>query len=189
MTNIFQTTQPTPDEPVSAYEILVPGPHIHDESAERAETKTKLKHDQKWNGMFQILLEYKANHGHCNIQRDYRTKSGKHFGEWVTKQRTYKRKGSLDARRITLLEQAGFNWNINDMKWDETCNLLMKYRAKHGDFDVRDHHVEEGKQLGYWVRKQRNLKRLGVLKKSRVVRLEEAGFPWKSNYTLMHGHT
>ena len=58
-----------------------------------------------WTTRFKELVQYKANHGDCNIS----TKQGQ-LGKWVGTQRTNYRKGKLSQDRIDRLNGIGFDW-------------------------------------------------------------------------------
>ena len=66
--------------------------------------------DSLWERMFQILLTYKKEHGHCSVPAVY--KSFRSFGNWVVNQRSFYKKGKLCTDRISKLEALGFEWKV-----------------------------------------------------------------------------
>jgi superfamily II DNA or RNA helicase len=66
--------------------------------------------DSLWERMFQILLTYKKEHGHCSVPAVY--KSFRSFGNWVVNQRSFYKKGKLSTDRISKLDALGFEWKV-----------------------------------------------------------------------------
>jgi len=59
--------------------------------------------------MVQRLKEFKKQHGHCNVTRQYTTDP--HLGQWVSGVRRAKRSGVLPKWQIAELDAIGFDWN------------------------------------------------------------------------------
>jgi hypothetical protein len=55
------------------------------------------------------LQEYKAKHGHTRVSRGT---SDKPFSDWVSKQRTFRKRGQLAQCRIDALDKLGFTWTL-----------------------------------------------------------------------------
>jgi len=139
--------------------------------------------DEKWDAMFQLLLQFKTKNGNCDAPRTH-VEEGKNLGNWVHDQRCRK---TLDQRQLDLLKQAGFKWNnesirrgtvVSDEKWDAMFQLLLQFKTKSGNCDVPYAHVEQGKNLGHWVSNQRKKKGNETLDQRRMDLLEQAGFEW-----------
>ena len=72
-----------------------------------------------WEVRFQDLLDFKAQHGHCNVPRAKATDAPhRSLGRWVNKMRGHYKQhmlglpsGPLTTDRIKLLEKAGFKWD------------------------------------------------------------------------------
>ena len=124
-----------------------------------------------WETRFDDLLKYKAKHGNCNVP----VKRGG-LGRWVsTKRRAYK-DGKPSQDRIEQLNSIGFDWTCaRTTPWEIRFNELIKYKAKHGDCNVK-----RQTKLRKWVNKQRHSDKLGKLAKDRVDRLDGIGFDWTS---------
>ena len=73
----------------------------------------KNLHNVQWESKFEELLDYHANHGHCDVK----TTSGG-LGKWVSKQRSLhvkKTEGKLNAvetSRYQGLEEIGFSFQV-----------------------------------------------------------------------------
>jgi hypothetical protein len=65
-----------------------------------------------------------------------------------------------------------------DSYWVYMFYLLMVYRDREGNCDVKYSHIEGGWKLGIWLGKQRESKKAGKLSAIYEQRLEEAGVVW-----------
>ena len=129
--------------------------------------QTRNKRDEQWDARCKELLEYRLEHGDCDVPNQ----RGK-LGKWVSHQRTAYRAGLLEQDRIDRLNGIGFKWAITP--WETRLNELVRYKAKHGDCKVP---ASQG-QLGSWVLKQRQIYKKGKLPQDRIDRLSSIGFNW-----------
>ena len=147
-------------------------PHVNTRE-ERLGDEIQSKFDERWNARFKELLDYRSEHGDCNVP----TESGK-LGNWVKEQRKTYKAGSLSQDRIDRLKSIGFKWALREVAptvpWDTRYYQLVQYRTEHGDCDVSP---RRGK-LGTWVRHQRAAYKDGKLSQDRVDRLNSIGFKW-----------
>jgi hypothetical protein len=67
-----------------------------------------------WDRMFAALVEYKRNHGHCNVPTKWM--ENRQLASWVVNQRS--RRALLGKDRIRRLEEAGFQWQIHGITTD-----------------------------------------------------------------------
>jgi len=58
----------------------------------------------------QELLSFEREHGHCNVPQKYSHNPS--LGAWVAQQRRRYKHGTLSAKRILLMEQAGVEWSL-----------------------------------------------------------------------------
>lgn len=61
-----------------------------------------------WDEMYAALIEYKRQHGNCNVP--IRWPSNPRLGNWVFAQRQYFRNKNLTADRVQRLNDAGIDW-------------------------------------------------------------------------------
>ena len=79
-----------------------------------------------------MLLEYKARHGNTQVLQ--KSKKYPELGRWVTKRRYWYRKKKILVDHALHLESIGFLWSVpGSSKWDEMYQLLLEYKAKHGN--------------------------------------------------------
>ena len=128
--------------------------------------------DPVWEMMFDALMEYKDDHGHCNIPR--RVRAYKQLRVWTDKQQEYYRKGKLSEDRINRLEEIGFEFNTLSADWETMFNALSKYKKEHGHCRI-DGRLRKYKQLRAWVNNQIASYRGGILSDNYAKRLGNIG--------------
>ena len=112
--------------------------------------------DQAWSKMYDQLVAYKQQHGHCNVTR----RGGDPYPKlckWVSTQRTqYKNqvKGYKEnEERYIALNEIGFIFNLADQIWSEMYEQLVAYKQQHGDCKV-SRRTGDNLKLGEWVHTQ-----------------------------------
>lgn len=128
-----------------------------------------------WDERFGELQAFKKKFKHCDVPA--RWQPNKELGVWVGEQRKFKRKGLLNAARVSRLEQVGFDWEPLDAAWELHFCALRRYKDKHGHSDV-PLRCRENPDLGKWVNAQRSLKRQDRVAEDRIARLNRLGFEW-----------
>lgn len=131
----------------------------------------------KWDEMFQQLVEYKREHGDTNVPQ----RSGKYakLAHWVRNQRAAKRyKYPIMAKRAKRLDELGFEWwLVEPNPWEKMFEKLVEYKKVHGNCDVPQHYQKD-KRLGKWVNTQRTTFKRGKMLPDRREQLESIGFVW-----------
>lgn len=146
-------------------EILAPTP------------QRKAASDAAWARMLERLIAYKAEHGDVLPSKTL-VFDGVHLGSWLIRQRAAFRAGELSADRTELLEKVGVSWENQKLPWDDAFEILVAYKAEHGDVNAPDGCVYRGLPLGTWLQTQRRAYRLGVIVAERVAQLEALGMVW-----------
>ena len=72
-------------------------------------TWRKQEKQRTWDDLFNVLLLFKQENGHCNVPCHY--KKNPRFARWALKQRQSKRKGILDPEKVARLTKIGFVWD------------------------------------------------------------------------------
>ena len=62
------------------------------------------------------------------------------LGSFVHYMRFYVKGGKLAQDHIDRLNEIGFSWNITSDRWNAKYEILAKYKAEHGTFDVPSGH-------------------------------------------------
>jgi hypothetical protein len=128
-----------------------------------------------WEEHFQLLVQYKVQHGDCNVPQKYQQESK--LGQWVNIQR--KRKDKLSNEQRAKLDELGFAWSVK-RTWEESFHLLVQYKEQHGDCNVSTRY-DQDPTLGNWVAHQRNKK--DRLTDEQRAKLDDLEFSWSSYST------
>jgi hypothetical protein len=103
---------------------------------------------------------------------------GFELSRWVITQRQTHAKNQLTADRVHRLNSLDFSWDPLTEQWNEAYEALVKFREREGHCRVPDGHVEDGLNLGRWVKKQRSFQM--QMSSDRTKRLKSLGFIWKA---------
>ncbi len=136
---------------------------------------THPKATANWEEMFQALVAFKENQGHCGVPD--RWSENPQLATWVGTRRQAFRKGKLSGERVARLEALGFEWDPVRADWEEMFQALVAFKKDKGHCRVPDR-WSENPQLGKWVNNQRQAFRKGKLSGERVARLEALEFEW-----------
>ena len=147
-------------------------------------TNTSSKESKRvsWEGRYTQLLQFKEDHGHCNVPTT--NEKYRKLSSWVQHQRAEKKKkikgekSRLSDEKEALLQSAGFIWSSKEWNWRSRLNDLRIYKELHGHCSVPT--KDDG--LGAWVMTQRLQYGKKALSKDRIEALNELGFIWN-----MHG--
>jgi superfamily II DNA or RNA helicase len=157
--------------------VGVIGPEINlDKLMESISIEISDRLGNSWDEWFGRLVYYKECTGHCIVPSVFRTEDEYALGSWVSEQR--KKRETLDAKRIALLDKLGFVWDALEHAWNEGYESLKAYKSREGNCLVVGTYKDvDGFRLGNWVSKQRKGKE--ELTSERAVLLEELGFVWE----------
>ncbi len=128
-----------------------------------------------WNQMYQKLILYKQQFGHCNVRQKYR--DNRKLGGWVTAQRSLRKKSKLERYKIEKLDQLDFSWNPKEDYWNQMYQQLVFYKQQFGDCNVPDKWVEN-KKLSTWVGTNRAKYKSKTLDNDKMEKLNQLGFIW-----------
>ncbi len=128
-----------------------------------------------WEEMFQALVAFKENQGHCGVPQGW--SENPQLGTWVNRQRQAFRKGKLSEGQVARLEDLGVEWDPVTADWEALFQALVAFKEN------RDHcgvptRWGENPELGRWVSTQLKTFRDRKMSEERVVRLEALGFEW-----------
>jgi len=144
--------------------------------------------NEEWTENYGRLVKYKEEYGNLLVPRNFKTEDGMNLGIWLSTQRTAYYKSLVGEECTQRLEELGFLWDPRNVKWNEKCDRLVKYKEEHGNCLVPiKFEMEDGMKLGRWVSTQRTAYHKqgnkGTLSEERTQRLEELGFVWDSQNT------
>ena len=92
------------------------------------------------------------------------------------------RTGKMNPRKIELLENLGFHWDLHRAKWFHMLEELKQFKARQGHCNVPQR-VPEVARLSVWVSTQRLNFKKGRMSKERFLILENLGFDWAPHET------
>ncbi|KAL7537210.1 hypothetical protein ACHAXR_007654, partial [Thalassiosira sp. AJA248-18] len=141
---------------------------------ERESTRKAL-----WEEKYNLLQEYKAEHGDCKVPKVYKDKG---LGQWVQGQRQRYRDKKISAEEEALLLLLGFDFTMTTQgmsvkQWQQWMEFFFEYKKIHGNCRVPTVY-KENKELGSWVRTQRRKYKAHSLLLECKVRLDGIGFDW-----------
>lgn len=157
--------------------------------------------DRLWDESYEMLKEFKAAHGHCNVPKLYESDKRRSLGSWVSMQRKRYHQGLLKDDRLKKLKALEFTWEkdsrylwradrdveAQELLWQENYEKLVAFVQTYGHALVPNLFVNgRAECLGRWVRAQRSSYLQGTLPDERKELLEDLGFVW---IVLACGHS
>ena len=131
----------------------------------------------KWMVSYEMLKEYKKKNGSCHVPTGM--KETKILGCWVLTQRANNKLNILLPERKKLLDKLSFDWNLNEdfnsKRWMGQFKKLKAYHNEHGHSNVPKTYKTDH-SLALWVRRQRLLKRQGLMNNERKELLDSILF-------------
>jgi superfamily II DNA or RNA helicase len=132
-----------------------------------------------WHDRLEELRQYKLQRGHTRVPA--RWPENQPLASWVTEQRYRYRRNKLTSEQINVLNESGFEWEVQQTReaaWEQMFQRLVAFHDQHGHFRLTEN-TPENKSLAEWMQRQRNRMRAGRLPDEYEQRLSAIGFPWK----------
>jgi superfamily II DNA or RNA helicase len=128
---------------------------------------------------YAALVDYREEHGNCNVPRGFKTSSGLTLEGWIHYIRSNYKANKLSPERVQRLEEIGFDWVPIETAFQIRFKALLDYKEAHGDCNVQmEFKTTSGLALGKWIHYMRTYYNANKLSPERVQRLEEIGFKW-----------
>jgi len=143
-----------------------------------------IKFSVVWDSSFQALQAFKDVNGHVEVPKGYRPQpDASELDGWITRQRKHFKDGKLPDHLKTKLQALGLNLGgrgrpfglESEESWGKHIKDLTKYCQDHGDCDVPEKYLKD-RELGIWVKMQRDAYSDKVLPDNRVKMLNQIGF-------------
>jgi hypothetical protein len=125
-------------------------------------------HDTAWEKSVIELVAYKEVNGDCHVPQ-----SGGLLGNWCTKVRQLRKRGTLSPERIAQLDALRFCWDPLAALWDKNYAELVAHKKVNGHCRV----VDSG-AFGNWCRNVRQYRKQGKLSPEKIAQLDAIGFCW-----------
>ena len=142
-----------------------------------------------WEGHFQKLVQFQAEHGHCGVPQNYSIDNVK-LGKWVSHQRSEYQNhlagkySPMTQERIDQLNSVGFDWGTTVIGWDGHFEKLVQFKEVHGHCQVPQKYSVNDVNLGNWVSHQRSeyqnhlTGKYSPMTQERIDQLNSVGFVW-----------
>ena len=125
-----------------------------------------IKRLNTWDRWYQLLIEYKEEHGHLLIGHREHYK-GKAIHDFVTRIRIQYNQGTLDPEKKKLLEDIGFIFDPIQYLWEQRFEEYKEYVRDTGDYFPRIDCIYKGHKVGSWFKGQRHENHRGKLNPKR----------------------
>jgi hypothetical protein len=128
--------------------------HLEDRIAAHAALHEDVGSFEFWYGLLERYVQSKGTAAMASSS----VIDGLGLGQWCGEQRSLYGRGKLSDECVERLQVLpGWEWDRHDANWEYMFTLLQRFVAREGSALVPREHLEEGKPLGRWVRKQRDV--------------------------------
>lgn len=136
--------------------------------------------DYFWEQNFKLAKEYYLTYGNLDIPTNYKSKDGKHLGNWILRQRQLYKSNSLTDEQIKKLDSIGMDWmdRVNRI-WENGFLEAKNYSEVYGNLSVpKNYRTKTDFPLGIWIQRQRSLYKSNKMSEHRIKRLTDIGMNW-----------
>lgn len=136
--------------------------------------------DYFWEQNFKSAKEYYLTYGNLDIPTNYKSKDGKHLGNWILRQRQLYKRNSLTDDQIKKLDSIGMDWMDRvDRIWENGFREAKNYSEEYGNLSVpKNYRSNTDFPLGIWIQRQRSLYKNNKISEDRIKRLTGIGMNW-----------
>lgn len=136
--------------------------------------------DYFWEQNFKLAKEYYLTSGNLDIPTNYKSKDGKHLGNWILRQRQLYKSNSLTDEQIKKLDSIGMDWMDRvDRIWENGFIEAKNYSEEYGNLSVpKNYRSNTDFPLGIWIQRQRSLYKNNKISENRIERLTDIGMNW-----------
>lgn len=136
--------------------------------------------DYFWEQNFRLAKEYYLAHGNLDVPTNYKSKDGKHLGNWILRQRQLYKSNSLTDEQIKKLDSIGMDWMDRvDRIWENGFIEAKNYSEEYGNLSVpKNYRSNTDFPLGIWIQRQRSLYKNNKISEDRFKRLTDVGMNW-----------
>lgn len=136
--------------------------------------------DYFWEQNFKSAKEYYLTYGNLDIPTNYKSKDGKHLGNWILRQRQLYKSNSLTDEQVNKLDSIGMDWmDRADRVWENGFIEAKNYSEEYGNLSVpKNYRSNTDFPLGIWIQRQRSLYKNKKISDDRIKRLSDVGMNW-----------
>lgn len=128
-----------------------------------------------WQFNYQYAKQFYEANNHLKVSANYKIDDFNLYA-WLHVQKEAYCKGTLDKKKINLLEDIGICWFTNYEKWLTRYEAVKEYYITHGDFNIPKDYKFDGISLYGWLHRQENINNNSELNQTKIKLLKEIGF-------------
>lgn len=135
-----------------------------------------------WDMYYASAKQYYQENGNLEVPARYITEEGYALGSWLNNQKAIRKGtivGKLTEDQIQKLDSIGMIWDSLDYFWEQNFKLAKEYYLTYGNLDIPTNYKStDGKHLGNWVLRQRQLYKSNSLTDEQIKKLDSIGMDW-----------
>lgn len=135
-----------------------------------------------WDMYYASAKQYYKENGNLEVPARYITEEGYALGSWLNNQKAIRKGtivGKLTEDQIQKLNSIGMIWDSLDYFWEQNFRLAKEYYSAHGNLDIPTNYKStDGKHLGNWILRQRQLNKSNSLNDEQIKKLDSIGMDW-----------
>ena len=135
-----------------------------------------------WDMYYVSAKQYYKENGNLEVPARYITEEGYALGSWLNNQKAIRKGnivGKLTEDQIHKLDSIGMIWDSLDYFWEQNFKLAKEYYVVHGNLDIpTNYRSKDGKRLGNWILRQRQLYQSNSLTDEQIKQLDSIGMDW-----------
>lgn len=135
-----------------------------------------------WDMYYASAEQYYKDNGNLEVPARYITEEGYALGSWLNNQKAIRKGtivGKLTEDQINKLDDIGMIWDSLDYFWKHNFKLAKEYYLTYGNLDIPSNFKsKDGKRLGNWILRQRQLYKSNFLTDEQIKKLDSIGMDW-----------
>ena len=135
-----------------------------------------------WDMYYASAKQYYQENGNLEVPARYITEEGYALGSWLNNQKAIRKGtivGKLTEDQIQKLDSIGMIWDSLDYFWEQNFKLAKEYYLTYGNLDIPiNYKSTDGKHLGNWILRQRQLYKSNSLTDEQIKKLDSIGMDW-----------
>lgn len=135
-----------------------------------------------WDMYYASAKQYYKENGNLEVPARYITEEGYALGSWLNNQKAIRKGtivGKLTEDQIQKLDSIGMIWDSLDYFWKQNFKLAKEYYLTYGNLDIPTNYKStDGKHLGNWILRQRQLYKSNSLTGEQIKKLDSIGMDW-----------
>ncbi|MER7131316.1 Helicase associated domain protein [Streptosporangium saharense] len=137
--------------------------------------------DAVWETWFRLAERFYRREGHLLVPHAH-VEDDEALGNWIMSQRSVY--PNIPPERVRRLETIGMVWRLRnrprpiDAGWEAWFQLAEAFYRREGHLRVPWRHVEEGRDLGRWIEREKRAYWSGRSPDDVIARLEAIGMKW-----------